>query len=91
MAFLKMDQDDRLKHSAMVNANYETMLGFGYTAPLTLNKPSDIWNYVYPNEIFVHSANKDFYTALEHGLSLIIYHFGTFTFVNVEVTNDREA
>jgi hypothetical protein len=78
--FLNLANNDRLKGSQLVFDYYKETLKFGYTQSLDIENMADIWNYVYPSEVFIHwDENGEFYLCVscgceweeEHGLQLV--------------------
>lgn len=84
--FLEKDLEDKLSVSNSVYKNYRKIQDyydsrFYDIAPLKLNNESEIWNYVYPDEIYIgrSSEDKNMYLQVhcgcewevEHGLQLV--------------------
>lgn len=79
--FLKLDNDYRLKISDLVYENYKECLDDGEFEPFEINDNKDIWNYIYPQEIYIEERRKDklIYIKIaceceweeEHGLQLV--------------------
>jgi hypothetical protein len=85
--FLKKVVSDRLSVSSLVYRNYREIQDYYDSqpwgaSPLDLNDESDIWRYVYPNEIFISRGfndDKNIYVLItggcewepEHGLQLV--------------------
>ena len=78
--FMQLSQTDQQKHSFQIIENYKQNLIFDYTPKLELSSETDIWNFVYPTEIYVEqNENGELFVLVscgceweaEHGLQLV--------------------
>jgi uncharacterized protein VirK/YbjX len=78
--FLNLGLQDKIKDSEIVNNYYIETLKYGYTKPLNIKTPQDIWNFLTPIVITIQwDENGDFYLCIscecewegEHGLQLV--------------------
>ncbi|MEO6136138.1 MAG: hypothetical protein ABIP35_13360 [Ginsengibacter sp.] len=78
--FIGLNSTDRTENSEIVHHYYSDTLKYGYTKPLDITAPKDIWNFVTPTEIIIHwDEDGEFYLCVscdceweeEHGLQLV--------------------
>ena len=80
--FLNLDSSYRNEISNLVYENYQDMIDHSDIKHLDVKKPSDIWNFIYPEEIFISQRSRrdeDIYIKVvcncdwdkEHGLQLV--------------------
>jgi hypothetical protein len=78
--FLQFNTTDRIGDSDIVYRYYSETLKHGYTKPLEIKVPADVWNFITPAEIIIHWEEDDeLYLCIscecaweeEHGLQLV--------------------
>ncbi|HEX8349581.1 MAG TPA: hypothetical protein VF598_06455, partial [Hymenobacter sp.] len=78
--FIELSPHERMLDSDTVYRYYAETLEYGYTTPLDIKAPQDIWNFVTPLDIIVHWDEDDgSYLCVscdceweeEHGLQLV--------------------
>jgi hypothetical protein len=86
--FLQLDLNNKINDTQKVYDYYLEILKYGYTSPLKIDTPQDIWNFVNPNEIIIHwDESGDYYLCVdcdceweqEHGLQLVFKNGITLT------------
>jgi hypothetical protein len=86
--FIRLNSIDRTENSDVVHRYYSASLEYGYTKPLDIQTPKDVWKFVTPTEIIIHwDEDGGFYLCVsceceweeEHGLQLVFKDGQTLT------------